>query len=993
MDEIFGLPIAGIMVVLLVLLSLCLLSVAWVALRRPVVFKMGVRNLPRRKAQTILIVVGLMLSTLIISAAFGTGDTMDHSMTAEIYDVLGQTDEVIVSSQDVEGDANVALSQTFDASALERIDALFAGDSSVDGVMPLLFETVPVQDTTSAQAEPEVTFAGIDPARLDQFGGITATNGADIDFAALPADGVVLSESAAEDLDAALGDALTVFYDNRPIALTVAAIAEDSALTGVIDFETSGMAIPLARLQEITGQPGTLSAIAISNAGGVRDGVDGTEAVLAKLEPALAGTGLGVDPLKQDSVDEAEGFAQIFTSIFLVLGLFSIAAGVLLIVLIFTMLAAERRPEMGMARAVGQHRRQLIQQFVAEGAGYAILAGLIGAALGVLAALGIAYGINLLFGGLIPIEPYVSPRSLIVAYSLGVVITFLAVVGSSWKISRLNVVAAVRDIPDASNPRRKKSTLVWGGLLAIVGALATVGGLSGDLAFPFYAGMSLLPFGLAMLLRFIGVPGRSVFSVVGIYLLALWLLPFDAAEEIFGTLDGDIEMFFLSGIFMTLGATILIVQNTDLLLAGVTRLGGLFQDKLPAVRTAVAYPGAARGRTGMTIAMFSLIIFSLVMMATMNANFTALYLGDEAAAGWDVRAETMGANPVGDLEQALQAEGVATDEFSAVGVVTDPAPWAARLRLSGTQDWGTGTIHGFDAAFLDRSELTFQSRAVGYESDEAILAALRADPSLAIVDAFTAAGGDDFGGGGGDAFEAGIAWDEEVFTPTTVEVAAPDGSVQTVTIIGVIDEQISSLVGLYAPQATIDGIYGNGPKATSYYIALEHQDRADDVAKSVEAALLTNGIEATSIQDELEESQQESSAFLYIIEGFMGLGLVVGVAAIGVIAFRSVVERRQQIGMLRALGYQRSLVSLSFLIETAFVVGLGVIAGTAMGLMLARNLFMDSSEAEGSDVTFLVPWTVLGVIILATIAAALFMTWIPARQASRVAPAEALRYE
>jgi putative ABC transport system permease protein len=42
------------------------------------------------------------------------------------------------------------------------------------------------------------------------------------------------------------------------------------------------------------------------------------------------------------------------------------------------MLAAERRSEMGMARAVGTHRRQLIQQFVAEGAGYALLAGIVG---------------------------------------------------------------------------------------------------------------------------------------------------------------------------------------------------------------------------------------------------------------------------------------------------------------------------------------------------------------------------------------------------------------------------------------------------------------------------------------------------------------------------------------------------------------------------------------------------------------------------------------
>ena len=78
-NEIFGIPMSGIMIVLLALLAICLLSVAWVAWRRPVIFKLGVRNIPRRKAQTILIVVGLMLSTLIISAALGTGDTLHYS--------------------------------------------------------------------------------------------------------------------------------------------------------------------------------------------------------------------------------------------------------------------------------------------------------------------------------------------------------------------------------------------------------------------------------------------------------------------------------------------------------------------------------------------------------------------------------------------------------------------------------------------------------------------------------------------------------------------------------------------------------------------------------------------------------------------------------------------------------------------------------------------------------------------------------------------------
>ena len=124
----------------------------------------------------------------------------------------------------------------------------------------------------------------------------------------------------------------------------------------------------------------------------------------------------------------------------------------------------------------------------------------------------------------------------------------------------------------------------------------------------------------------------------------------------------------------------------------------------------------------------------------------------------------------------------------------------------------------------------------------------------------------------------------------------------------------------------------------------------------------------------------------------MGLGLFVGVAAVGVIAFRSVVERRQQIGMLRAMGWRRELVSFSFLVETAFVVGLGMLTGTALGLRLANKL-VASGEFGSTYDSFVIPWTIILIILGATLIVALLMTWVPARRASRIAPAEALRYE
>src|SRR3989304_4107191 len=125
--------------------------------------------------------------------------------------------------------------------------------------------------------------------------------------------------------------------------------------------------LPLAPARVLFGSPGRLTLIAVSNKGDARAGVKYSAAVEERIEGELAtlrqregAPRLFVVAIKQIGVDFAELFANIFTSFFLVLGLFSIAAGILLIFMIFVMLAAERKPEMGMARAGGPQRFALV---------------------------------------------------------------------------------------------------------------------------------------------------------------------------------------------------------------------------------------------------------------------------------------------------------------------------------------------------------------------------------------------------------------------------------------------------------------------------------------------------------------------------------------------------------------------------------------------------------------------------------------------------------
>ena len=95
MEKVFGLPATGLAITMAVLLLLIFIVIAVSATRRFILVKMGTRNIPRRKGQSILIVIGLMLSSAIIATSLGIGDTVRHSIRSVALDSLGPTDETV----------------------------------------------------------------------------------------------------------------------------------------------------------------------------------------------------------------------------------------------------------------------------------------------------------------------------------------------------------------------------------------------------------------------------------------------------------------------------------------------------------------------------------------------------------------------------------------------------------------------------------------------------------------------------------------------------------------------------------------------------------------------------------------------------------------------------------------------------------------------------------------------------------------------------------
>jgi putative ABC transport system permease protein len=251
-----------------------------------------------------------------------------------------------------------------------------------------------------------------------------------------------------------------------------------------------------------------------------------------------------------------------------------------------------------------------------------------------------------------------------------------------------------------------------------------------------------------------------------------------------------------------------------------------------------------------------------------------------------------------------------------------------------------------------------------------------------------------------DATEFGpydLTWNvvnEDGFKPFTVTYRdAVTLEQATVTVVGVLGTRLDAeiIAGLYVNEQAYRPIFGE-PEYQRTFVQLEDGANVNDSARAIESALASKGVQADGIKQLIEASAAQDRAFTRMFQGFMALGLIVGIVSLGVIAFRSVVERRQQIGMLRAIGYQTNTVALTFVLESAFIALMGILSGVVGGVMISRNLFI-SGQFSGEGVQFAMPWTEVLIFTAAALVVSLAMTWWPSRAAAKVPVADALRYE
>ncbi len=283
MEKLFGLEMSTIAGVLSAILILVIVSLAILAWRQPVFFKLGLRPIPRRRAQSALIILGLMLATLIITAAFVTGDTLSYTIRLEAIKSMGEMDEAVrVGGGNETYGGGSTVSSYFKMSRYETLLEQLAGYPLVDHVLPAISESVPVVNITRRRSLRSVDVMGLRPEDIQVLSKeeISDASGQPLALEALGEYELYLNASAAEDLGAAPGDVLDLYSGSRPKQYTVRLIAAQG--------ENPRILMNLDQAQALFNQRSKINYIIISNQGDALGGAAHSQAVTAYLRGLLS---------------------------------------------------------------------------------------------------------------------------------------------------------------------------------------------------------------------------------------------------------------------------------------------------------------------------------------------------------------------------------------------------------------------------------------------------------------------------------------------------------------------------------------------------------------------------------------------------------------------------------------------------------------------------------------------------------------------------------
>ncbi|TYB92289.1 MAG: FtsX-like permease family protein [Kosmotoga sp.] len=979
-------------------------------LRNKIAFKIGFRNIFRRKADTFLVVAGSLIGTALIVGSFAMNDSFQKFIFSQIEKRFGEVD-IAVTATTKETD-NPYIKYENIETLVERLNE----SEIVDGVIPVVAKEVIVGiPGKTRNMEPDfsetVWLMGLDEKKISNFG---SDNDKKIDFD-LSENGVIISEKLANNLDLKVGDKLElmrdaslrfVFWAELP-TITVEGIIKPEGILGyqgtaMANYGGSIITTPenARRLLEIN-IVNSYTELLVSNKGDYLSGAKYSSRVEQLIEEnAPDSLTLKINKVKESQIEDVS--QSNIDILFLALSFFAILAGILLLSNIYLMLAEERRTELGTLRALGYTRKKVSLVILYEGFFYSLLASIIGVPVGMgISKFLLDKFVNLFTNitGLIPVEGasqfgqtfqmsfnfYIKPQSIFYGFFLGLIVPMAVVLYSCRKISRMNIVKAVRGIPEYFTERSKQIIKIISIAGFIIGLLIVIASFSSSNAIGFFIGLvvtiMLFPFLLPESIR------RILVTISGISVVVFTMLSNNI--EFISQSGDSLVLMIAKGFTILFAGLLLVVYNLRIFEMLLTAIFKKFKESSGVFKVALAFAARNRRRTGLTIAMYALVIFiiTLISIIPYSQEKNLKESRNLFFMGYDVGIVSMKSNASNaeDYKELDYITSLADVKSLSIGLKHDTGRVSSFQAYVFGDSFGTTGIpelSNFELIPEVRKEIDNVKALWNYmrKNPKSVVlnGALSAIASLEIgqkINLVTITGGRNMPmqqPSFGDSIETGEELGE-------------------FTIIGKVkNSSLTFLSGFMISDNALQGVDLNN--ATTFILANLKGSNTEEKQKYIkELRTVTNSNAQIPlfVDDLIKLMTQTINGMIDILRSFLYFGMIVGIVGIAIIMVKALYERRRLVGMLKAIGFTKKMVFSSFWIETSFTVLIGILLGMITGALTSQELF---SSASFNGVNMAIPWNqLLGMGIIFYLIS-LMATFIPSYIASKMSPAKALRY-
>ncbi len=444
--------------------------------------RVSLRGLSSHKFRVVLTAISVALGVALMAGTYILTDTINASYT-KLVGAAYSGESVVITPSAPLGDNNSAQISPVSAAMLDKVRHV-SGVAEADG--QIITSATLLDARGKALGTAGFTYvAGTEPA---PFQVLEATHGR------LPTG----PGEAAIDVSTANAHGLHI---GDVVEVAGAGPVRHYRLVGTVRFAGSSSfagasvaVVTLPQAQAIAGETGRFDQIDVAASSGVTPSL--LQHRLTAVLPNDTVVRTGSQQVAKSASDFASGlgFIKTFLLVFAYIALF---VGGFIILNTFSVTVAQRTREIGLLRAMGGSRRQVLWSVIFESALIGLGGALLGLGLGIALAPGLdaifkAFGANLADNGMI-----IEARTVIVSLVVGVVISVLAGLAPAVRATRISPLAAMRSGTGAETTRPSRYSLVVSTAVFILGAAMVAYGVAGS-------GGGLLA-GIGALVLFIGI--------------------------------------------------------------------------------------------------------------------------------------------------------------------------------------------------------------------------------------------------------------------------------------------------------------------------------------------------------------------------------------------------------------------------------------------------------------------------------------------------------